>query len=175
MFQPNADLPLNSEADVIATAVLEELGLLYPDVELQGVSVGGSVNGSASHLLVQYRQYKDGIPIMGGTSYGVRVSTDGRLAQLSVWHIELELQGETACITPYGACDRLMAGEGLQFIGYNPDMRIHIDDIYLAYFIEPEMAEGKAVVPVYVFEGECVDTNGKYLQDYREYTPAICE
>ena len=66
-----------------------------------------------------------------------------------------------------------MAGEGIYFSIPEIASEIIIDNVYLGYFIEPTMETGDDVIPVYVFEGECLDVNGNYIEDFRTYIDAV--
>ncbi len=173
LFKLDADLTSYEDTAIIATDFLEEIGLWFPDVELEEVKVGGTVNTNPSHLLVQYRQYIDGIPLTGnGTSYAVRIGSGGQVVKVAVWHIELEPQETVQCIEPAEACDSLMAGEGMLFALPFNCSEVTIDNAYIGYFIEPGMESGDDIIPVYVFEGECLDSDGNYIQDFRTYIEA---
>lgn len=173
LFVLDADLTSYDDAALIATAFLEETGLWFSDVELEEVKVGGTVNTTPSHLLVQYRQYIDGIPLTGnGTAYAVRVGSGGKVVKATVRHIELEFQRKIQTIGSAEACDSLMAGEGIYFSIPEIASEIIIDNVYLGYFIEPTMETGDDVIPVYVFEGECLASDGTYIEDFTAWIKA---
>lgn len=174
LFVLDAELSSNEDAAIIATEFLKELELWFSDVELQEVKIGGTVNTTPSHLLVQYRQYIEGIPLVGnGTSYAVRIGNGGKVVKAAVWHIELETQGTVQCIESFEACSLLMEGKGINFALPSNCDKVTINNIYIGYFIKSHMEAGETAMPVYVFEGECLDSEGNYIQDFRTYIDAV--
>ena len=65
-----------------------------------------------------------------------------------------------------------MAGEGIYFSIPEIASEIIIDNVYLGYFIEPTMETGDDVIPVYVFEGECLASDGTYIEDFTAWIKA---
>lgn len=174
LFKLNATLSTYDDAAVIATNFLKQVGLWFSDVDLQEVTIGGTVNTTPSHLLVQYRQFIDEIPLVGnGTSYAVRIGNEDKVVKAAVWHIELEPQGTVKCIDAAQAGSSLMEGKGINFTLPSNCTNVTIENIYIGYFIKAHTESGGNVMPVYVFEGKCLDSNGNYIQDFKTYIDAV--
>ncbi len=172
LFQLNPELPSYEEAATIATNFLKDTNLWFSDLELKGVSIGGTVNTAPSHLLVSFTQYIDGFPLTGlGSKYGIRICDKGEIGKALIWHPELENQGEIQCIDANQACDNLISGNETVVLPSNCK-EVRITNIYIGYYLESIVEEQEYVTPVYVFEGECLTSDGTYIEDFTAWIKA---
>jgi hypothetical protein len=127
---------------------------------LEKVTVGGTVDTTPSHLLVSFTQYIDGIPLTGpGDKFGVRISDNGEIARALIWHPELMIQGNIQCIDANQAYNSLIMGNK-EYAVPTDCQEVIITNIYIGYYLEYILEGQEFVMPVYVFKGECFDSDG---------------
>jgi len=174
LFGSASTFPPDNEIRTIAEGFFKKIGLWFSDIEFKEIKVGGTVNTKPSHLLVQYRQYIDDMPLVGnGASFSVRISDMGNILKATIIHPELKEYDKVECINSIEACDSLMKGNGILFAVPSNCKKIIINGIYIGYFIEAHIEKQEYSLPVYVFEGECLDSDGNYIQDFITYIDAV--
>ena len=173
LFELDANLPSYEEATMIATNFLKESGLWYDGVLLNNVTVGGTINTVPSHLLVNYSQYINGIPLTGnGSEFSVRIGDEGKIAGAAIWKPNLKLYGKVQCIKASDACNNLMAGNAINLSLPLNCKNVVINNIHLGYYLAPYTEGQEYVMPVYVFKGECLDSDGNFIEKFVAYVEA---
>jgi len=170
--QTDANLTSSENAAVIATELLEYLGLWADNIELKEVGLRYEGAPIKEEWGVRFNQYIDGYPLVGGSkSLSVIVNMYGTVLSAGYFNPELEYAGEIDCITVQEAYDIFLAGEALGSIISPGFKKIVIDDVYTGYYIESQTELQEYVMPVYVFEGEYIGSGGD-SEIFRVYVEA---
>jgi len=193
------NLPSEEEARQIAIDFLAQSGLLSADAEVGDIYkvdvVTGGTYGNVevpeevvedegeiipevveeyiAHLLVRFHRQIDGFPVIGsGSKFGVRIGDDGEvITVLKVWR-EVTPCNEVIINTPEQAYQELKSGAGSYYTPLDCE-KVVIEQVYLAYWMEPPDQHQEYVAPVYEFKGKCVDKDGKYLEDFTGWCEAV--
>ena len=159
-YQTDAQLTSSENAAVIATEFVKYLGLWDDDIELKGVTLRYEETPSKQEWGVSFNQYIDDYPLVGGSkSLSVIVNMYGTVLRAGIWELELESAGETDCITTQQAYAILLDGDALEFI-VSSESKILINDVYMGYYLENQTKLQEYVMPIYVFEGERILSDG---------------
>jgi len=194
------NLPSKEEARQIAIDFLAQSGLLPPDATVGGgyeievvtggtyaieeevpeevVEEGGEIEPEVveeyvAHLLVRFHRQIDGFPVTGaGNQLGVRIGDEGEVITiLKVWR-EVTPYNEVVIKTPEQAYQELKSGAG----SYDAPLdceKVVVEQVYLAYWMEPLDEHQEYVVPVYEFKGKCLYKDGEYLEDFVGWCEAV--
>jgi hypothetical protein len=194
------NLPSEEEAGQIAIDFLTQSGLLPTDATIgggyeievvtggtyaieeeapqEGVEEGGEtepevVEEYVAHLLVRFHRQIDGFPVTGsGNKFGVRIGDEGEVITiLKVWR-EVTPYNEVVINTPEQAYQELKSGAGSYDVPLDCE-KVVVEQIYLAYWMEPLDEHQEYVVPVYEFKGKCLDKDGEYLEDFTGWCEAV--
>jgi hypothetical protein len=194
------NLPSEEEAKQIAIDFLAQSGLLPPDATVDGsyeaeVVIGGTyaieeevpqevlkeggeikpevIEEYVTHLLVRFHRQIDGFPVIGsGNKFGVRIGDEGEVVTiLKVWR-EVAPYNEVVINTPEQAYQELKSGAGSYYAPLDCE-RVVVEQVYLAYWMEPLDQYQEYVVPVYEFKGKCLDKDGEYLEDFTGWCEAV--
>jgi hypothetical protein len=194
------NLPSEEEARQIAIDFLAQSGLLPADatesdgceVEVvtggtyaveeeapqEGVEEGGEtepevVEEYVAHLLVRFHRQVDGFPVTGpGNQLVVRIGDEGEVITiLKVWR-EVTPYNEVVIKTPEQAYQELKSGTGSYYAPLDCK-KVVVEQIYLAYWMEPLDENQEYVVPVYEFKGKCLDKDGEYIEDFTGWCEAV--
>jgi hypothetical protein len=194
------NLPSEEEARQIATDLLAQSGLLPADAAIGNgleaeVLAGGTygvrekINKEVAeegeeikqegdeeyvtHLLVRFHRQIDGFPVTGsGNKFGVRIGDEGEVvAILKVWR-EITPYNEVVINTPQQAYQELISGTGSYYAPLDCE-KVVVEQVYLAYWMEPLDQHQEYVVPVYEFKGKCLNKDGEYLQDFVGWSEAV--
>jgi len=194
------NLPSEEEAKQIAIDFLGQSGLLPPDSTVGGsceaeVVAGGTygieqevpeevaeeggeiepevADEYVAHLLVRFHRQIDGFPVTGsGNQLGVRIGDEGEvITVLIVWR-GVTPYDEVVINNPEQAYQELKSGAGSYYAP--PDCeKVVVEQVYLAYWMEPLDEHQEYVVPVYEFKGKCLDKDGEYLEDFVGWCEAV--
>jgi hypothetical protein len=144
----------------------------------EGVEEGGEtepevVEEYVTHLLVRFHRQIDGFPVTGpGNQLGVRIGDGGEVITiLKVWR-EVTPYNEVVIKTPEQAYQELKSGAG----SYDAPLdceKVVVEQVYLAYWMEPLDEHQEYVVPVYEFKGKCLNKDGEYLEDFTGWCEAV--
>ena len=194
------NLPSEDEAKQIAIDFLAQSGLLPPDATVDGsyeaeVVTGGIygiekevpeevpeeggeiepevVEEYATHLLVRFQRQIDGFPVTGpGNQLGVRIGDEGEVITILKVCREVTPYDEVVIKTPEQAYQELKSGTG----SYDAPLdceTVVVEQVYLAYWMEPLDQHQEYVLPVYEFKGKCLDKDGEYLEDFVGWCEAV--
>lgn len=143
--------------------VLEEGGEIKPEV----------IEEYVTHLLVRLHRQIDGFPVIGsGNKFGVRIGDGGEVITiLKVWR-EVTPYNEVVINTPEQAYQELKSGAGSYYAPLDCE-KVVVEQVYLAYWMEPLDQHQEYVVPVYEFKGKCLDKDGEYLEDFTGWCEAV--
>jgi hypothetical protein len=170
-------LPSNEEAGEIATQFLAEAGLLPAGVHVSEVVVGGTYSGPegsyVAHLLVRFSYEIGGFPVTGiGAKFGLRIGDKGEVVDLyRVWR-ETEAYKEISIKAPEQAYQELIAGNS-SYVTPSGCQEVVVESVSLAYWMEGAYQKQEYVIPVYEFEGKCLDGQGNYLEDFVGWCQAV--
>jgi hypothetical protein len=194
------NLPSGEDARQIAIDFLVQSGLLPADATIsdsydtevvtggtygveqeapqEGVEEGGEtepevVEEYVAHLLVRFHRQIDGFPVTGpGNQLGVRIGDEGEVITiLKAWR-EVTPYNEVAIKTPEQAYQELKSGAG----SYDAPLdceKVVVEQVYLAYWMESLDEHQEYVVPVYEFNGKCLDKDGEYIEDFTGWCEAV--
>ena len=167
-------LPSDKEAKRIAFDYLMAVGLLPDDVKVGEVVEGGGSGDIVKHLLVRFERKIEGIPVTGpGAKYGVRIGENGEVVMFLLAHQEIQAPREDAAIiTSASAYDHLLAGKGEYVVPMNCD-KVVIESMRLAYYMGQLTEQQKLLLPVFEFQGKCLDKDGNYLEDFTGWIEAL--
>ncbi|MHC1757090.1 MAG: hypothetical protein AB9861_16945 [Methanosarcina sp.] len=179
------DLPSDAEAIKIAESFLAEMNLLPSDAKLDKVVADKQLESekSTGKVLKEYdtvlqviasAREINGIPIVGpGNKIKVYVGEKGEVVGLFKAWKDVETSKEKVNIkTAETAYTELQNGKAM-FLTANLDTidKVSIKNIYLAYWMEPAGEEQDSALPVYVFEGEAIDSESQAVP-FTAYVPA---
>ncbi|MFO7774109.1 MAG: hypothetical protein R6V59_09340 [Dehalococcoidia bacterium] len=194
------DLPSEEEARQIAVDFLAQSGLLPPDATIgdsyetevvtggayaieeevpeEGVEEAGEIEPEVveeyvTHLLVRFHRRIDGFPVTGsGNKFGVRIGDEGEVITiLKVWR-EVTPYRKVAVKTAEQAYQELKSGAGSYYAPLDCE-KVVVEQVYLAYWMEPLDEHQEYVVPVYEFKGKCLDKDGEYLEAFVGWCEAV--
>jgi hypothetical protein len=194
------NLPSEEEARQIAIDFLAQSGLLPADATVgsgceievvtggtyaveqeapqEGMEEGGEtepevVKEYVAHLLVRFHRQIDGFPVTGaGNQLGVRIGDEGEVITiLKVWR-EVTAYDEVVTKTPEQAYEELKSGAASYDVSLDCE-KVVVEQVYLAYWMEPLDQHQEDVVPVYEFKGKCLDRDGEYLEDFTGWCEAV--
>ena len=173
---PSVSLPSYEEAERIAVDFLSERGLLLPDMRVNYVDVGGTYCDVITHLLVRFRRDINGIPVTGpGHKFGVRIGEKGAIGEVFIVHREIEPYQDVPIKSTAEAYEDLK--ECKNSVGYYvlplDCKKVVIEEIYLAYWMDPVRDRQEYVAPVYEFTGECFDEAGNSIGDFTGWVQAM--
>jgi hypothetical protein len=144
----------------------------------EGVEEGGETKPEVAdeyvaHLLVRFHRQIDGFPVTGpGNQLGVRIGDEGEVITiLKVWR-EVTPYNEVVIKTPEQAYQELKSGAGSYDVPLDCE-KVIVEQVYLAYWMEPLDQHQEYVVPVYEFKGKCLDKDGEYLEDFVGWCEAV--
>jgi len=144
----------------------------------EGVEEGGEIKPEVveeyvTHLLVRFHRQIDGFPVIGsGNKFGVRIGDEGEVITiLKVWR-EVTPYNEVVINTPEQAYQEMKSGAGSYYAPLDCE-KVVVEEVYLAYWMEPLDQHQDYVVPVYEFKGKCLDKDGEYLEDFTGWCEAV--
>jgi len=142
-------------------------------VEEGGETEPEVVEEYVAHLLVRFHRQIDGFPTTGpGNQLGVRIGDEDEvITVLKVWR-EVTPYNEVVIKTTEQAYQELKSGAG----SYDAPLdceKVVVEQVYLAYWMEPLDERQEYVVPVYEFKGKCLDKDGEYLEDFVGWCEAV--
>jgi hypothetical protein len=174
LLPPDATIGDSYEAEVVTGGtyaivkkvpeeVLKEGGEIKPEVAEEYVT----------HLLVRVHRQIDGFPVTGsGNKFGVRIGDGGEvISVLKVWR-EVTPYKMVAIKTADQAFQELESGAASYYAPLECE-KVVVEQVYLAYWMEPLDQHQKYVVPVYEFKGKCLDKDGEYLEDFVGWCEAV--
>jgi hypothetical protein len=189
--KPAVPLPSETDAKKIAYDLLDKASLLTPDmgqyasVEKNitiasggfntgaGIAAAPSAKMDASYWLVSLPYTIGGMPATGpGSKIEVTVGGGGEVTRmLWTWRtVQAVFTGNTR--SEQDAYKQLTSGGGSMDIPMNSSSLI-IKKVKLSYWIDNYTVKQDYILPVYEFSGDCLDKNGRLLEQFNGWVPAI--
>ncbi len=180
--QPN--LPSEDMAKKIAEKYLSEKGLLPAGAKLDGVVADkqltrekgtGKILEEYNVTLQVYSSTRkiNGVPVVGpGNKLKVYIGDNGEVVGLLKAWKDVEPYMDIRIEAPTTAYNELTAGNGI-YITPRMDQvdKVNIKNISLAYWMDPADQTQEYVLPVFVFEGEALDSKLGNVP-FKGYVPA---
>lgn len=183
-------LPLASEAKRIGYDKLSSTGLLPPGYgsfnAMENIikvvpgdsypvlsKTGQAESSPARYWIVEFPTIINGVEATGpGARMEVSVGEDDKVINLQSYWRELEPRYRGNVISAENAYDKLVQGNGSLEIPFNTSQVI-VKQVALKYWIDPPSVDQELSLPVYEFEGECLDKSGKTIEKFTAWTSAI--
>jgi len=126
-----------------------------------------------SYWLVDFPYQFDGASATGpGSKIEVSVGDEGEVVKL-VWSWrQMSPLGADNIISEQQAYQDLIQGKGSLDVPLDCQ-KVVVEQVQLKYWLDPPSEKQDYAVPVYEFTGECLDKNGKTLEDFTGWTPAL--
>jgi hypothetical protein len=126
-----------------------------------------------TYWLVDFPYQVDGASATGpGSKIEVSVGDKGEVVKL-VWSWRQMSPLSTGnIISERQAYDDLIRGKGSLDVPLDCQ-KVVVEQVQLKYWLDPPSEKQDYVLPVYEFKGQCLDKNGKTLEDFTGWTPAI--
>jgi hypothetical protein len=126
-----------------------------------------------TYWLVDFPFFIDGASATGpGSKIEVSVGDGGEVVSMLWSWRQMSPLGTDNIISQQQAFQDLTQGKGS--IDIPLDCRqVIIEQVQLKYWLDPPSEQQDYAVPVYEFTGECLDNNGKTLEDFTAWTPAL--
>jgi hypothetical protein len=185
------DLPSRGEAERIAYEFLEEADLLLPDYgSLAGIKDGIDVIAGGSYSifdratgktaqkdpsfwLVSFPYDIDGIPAAGpGANIEVSIGEGGEVIRVVRSWRNLTPAYSDKIKSEENAYDDLVRGKGSLEVPTDC-AQVVVTQVMLTYWIDPQSEAQDYALPVYQFQGECLDFEGRQLEEFTAWTEAL--
>ncbi|AKB27132.1 hypothetical protein MSSIT_0413 [Methanosarcina siciliae T4/M] len=180
-MQPN--LPDDETAKKIATDFLVSTNCLPQDSKFNEIVADQQITAEKgtdkviqsynTTLQVRYQREINGIPVVGpGSKLKVFIGdNNGVVGMFKVWRdvmpdINIKIK------TPEKAYSDLVEGNDIVLPVRADGDKVIIKNVTLGYWMEPADKEQTNVLPVYIFKGDVIDSNGKYSGQYEGYVYA---
>ncbi len=154
-------LPDDKTAEDIAIKFLADKGLLTPDIRVKEVVAGGTYYYGVAHLSVVFDYDIGDFPAaVIGKKMSVRIGDGGEVVQVHWYHAEYEKTDMAVSLkTAQQAYQDLINNRlMLQPLGMGEGRDVRITEVSLGYYLDSMTQAQDYVYPVYVFEGEYLDT-----------------
>jgi len=194
------DLPSQEEAELIAYDFLQQADLLPPGYqtfakvkgETTAIAGGGypasqryaaeaapsepsapTAPAAATYWLVDFPYFVDGAEATGpGSKIEVSVGDNGEVVRLLWEWRQMSPISDHNIISQKQAYDDLIQGKGSLDIPLDCE-QVVVEDVQLKYWLDPPSEMQTHALPVYEFTGQCLDENGRHLEDFTAWTPAL--
>ncbi len=126
-----------------------------------------------TYWLVDFPYFVDGASATGpGSKIEVSVGDNGEVVRLLWSWRQMTPISDQNIISQSQAYDDLIQGKGSLDIPLDCD-QVVVEQVQLKYWLDAPSEEQDYAVPVYEFTGECLDENGRHLEDFTAWTPAL--
>jgi hypothetical protein len=126
-----------------------------------------------TYWLVEFPYFVDGAVATGpGSKIEVSVGDRGQVVDMQRSWRQMSPYRTDNIISEQQAFQELIQGEGSLEVPLDCKQVI-VDGVQLKYWLDPPSEEQDYVIPVYEFTGRCLDQNGKTLEDFTGWTPAL--
>jgi hypothetical protein len=136
-------------------------------------NTGNIIQKDASFWLISFPFYIDGVTATGpGAKIEVSIGENGELVHL-VWawrEVKPAYNGDTK--SEQQAFDDIVNDRGSMDIPASCQ-RVLINKVTLSYWINPISEQQDYAMPVYIFNGDCLDNNGGYMESFHAWTQAL--
>jgi len=126
-----------------------------------------------AYWLVSFPYFVDGIEATGpGSKIEVSIGDNGEVVRLLWSWRQMTPRITENIISEKQAYQDLIQGKGSLDIPLDCE-QVVVEDIQLKYWLDPPSEKQAYAVPVYEFKGQCLDKNGRTLEDFTAWTPAL--
>jgi len=128
-----------------------------------------------TYWLVDFPYFMDGTEATGpGSKIEVSVGDNGQVVGMLWSWRQMSPLGIDNIISEQQAFQELTQGKGSLEVPLDCKQVI-IEQVQLKYWLDPPSEEQDYAVPVYEFTGTCLDKNGRTLEDFTGWTPALAD
>jgi len=128
---------------------------------------------AATYWLVSLPYFVDGMEATGpGSKIEVSIGDNGEVVRLLWSWRQMTPRTTENIISQKQAYEDLIQGKGSLDIPLDCD-RVVVEGVQLKYWLDPPSETQAYAVPVYEFTGECLDKNGRHLEDFTAWTEAL--
>jgi hypothetical protein len=128
---------------------------------------------SPTYWLVDFPYFVDGMEATGpGSKIEVSVGDNGEVVQMLWSWRPLSSLGTDNIISEQQAFQDLTQGKGSIEVPLDCK-QVVVKQVSLKYWLDPPSEKQYYAVPVYEFTGTCLDKNGKTLEDFTGWAPAL--
>jgi len=127
----------------------------------------------AAYWLVDFPYFVDGMEATGpGSKIEVSIGDSGEVVKLLWTWRQMTPHTKENIISQKQAYEYLIQGKGSLDIPLDCD-RVVVEHVQLKYWIDPPSDRQVYALPVYEFTGQCLDKNGRHLEDFTAWTEAL--
>ncbi|UCH50724.1 MAG: hypothetical protein JSV54_06825 [Chloroflexota bacterium] len=128
-----------------------------------------------TYWLVDFPYKVNGASATGpGSKIEVSIGDNGEVVRLLWSWRQMSPISDRNIISQKQAYDDLIQGKGSLDIPLDCEQVI-VEQVQLKYWLDAPSESQDYAVPVYEFTGECLDENGRHLEDFTAWTPALSE
>jgi len=132
-----------------------------------------SAPAATTYWLVSFPYFVDGASATGpGSKIEVSIGDNGEVVRLLWSWRQMTPTSDMNIISQKQAYEDLIQGKGSLDIPLGCD-RVVVEKVQLKYWLDPPSEKQDYAVPVYEFTGQCLDKNGRHLEDFTAWTPAL--
>jgi len=126
-----------------------------------------------TYWLVEFPYFLEGGEATGpGSKIEVSVGDKGEVVNMLWSGRQMSPLGTDNIISEQKAFQDLTQGKGSLEVPLDC-RQVVIEDVQLKYWLDPTSEKQDYALPVYEFTGRCLDKNGKTLEDFTGWTPAL--
>ena len=128
---------------------------------------------AATYWLVDFPYKVDGASATGpGSKIEVSIGDNGEVIRLLWEWRQMSPISDLSIISQKQAFEDLIQGKGSLDIPLDCD-QVVIENVQLKYWLDPPSEKQAYALPVYEFTGQCLDKNGRHLEDFTAWTEAL--
>jgi hypothetical protein len=157
-------LPSYEEAKAMGMEWFSRLGL--DEISADNIRVGPSGYNElgATGLIVANRIWIND-RVVEGQKYSIRICPGSVVWHAAINPIKYELGEKIPLKSIEEAYEEMKARKEFYAPRIWSTKKVVIDNIYLAYWLEPMNKSQEYIAPVYVFDGQCLDASGNEIHD----------
>ena len=132
-----------------------------------------TVPPASTYWLVDFPYNVNGASATGpGSKIEVSIGDNGEVVRLLWGWRQMTPISDQNIISQKQAYEYLIQGKGSLDIPLDCD-QVVVEQVQLKYWIDPPSEKQYYAVPVYEFTGQCLDKNGRHLEDFTAWTEAL--
>lgn len=139
----------------------------------ESVSTAPATPPAPAYWLVSFPYFVDGMEATGpGSKIEVSIGDNGEVVRMLWSWQQMTPRTTENIISQKQAYEDLIQGKGSLDIPLDCD-RVVVEQVQLKYWLDPPSEKQAYIVPVYEFTGQCLDKNGRHLEDFTAWTEAL--